>query len=359
MHHQKKHSSSKRSAFTLIELLVVIAVIAVLIGILLPALGRARGAAWQMVSSNMQRQLVMGMISYGADNEQWIPGVNTSGRNLVDGPDQAEIDLANRRSSAPVQMNDWMSPALGGDQLPVDREARFYALFERFADPAMRLRAPIFGGGAGASTMVDYIEDTGKEQMVMPSFLMPMVWQLYPPLGNNEIENGRQRQDSKGSWAELMDQIRIGRAYRPRLDRVGRLSMKIAIADGTRFIENNGDIDVDTRYTHGSWGSFSDRWPLFPNSTSWGRWGSGGGPPDGGGPNSEGLNIPQVYRHGGQMDAGFWDGHVQLLSKRESRNPIYWAPSKSEFVGGGLDRDTIDFALEMFDPSATGVRELP
>ncbi|MEM1354858.1 MAG: prepilin-type N-terminal cleavage/methylation domain-containing protein [Planctomycetota bacterium] len=98
--------NAHRSAFTLIELLVVISIIALLIGILLPALGAARRSARAMASASNIRQWATGMQTYSTDNKQFLPW---------DGEDSP---LDNSGSTKPGEALTWQVDAWYANAIP-------------------------------------------------------------------------------------------------------------------------------------------------------------------------------------------------------------------------------------------------
>jgi prepilin-type N-terminal cleavage/methylation domain-containing protein len=155
--------TNTKRGFTLIELLVVIAIIALLIGILLPALGRARNAARMAISLNNCRQILIGQATYRHEKKDQFPmrGAGYNAGQIVIGWDTWNYGGKNASSFWDANFS----------------ETAYSRPLNPYLYPELVLEIPtgyMSSGGGSSWTFNDGTASVGdKEKVQMPVFRSP------------------------------------------------------------------------------------------------------------------------------------------------------------------------------------------
>ena len=346
---------SKFRGFTLVELLVVIGIIALLISILLPSLGKARAAATSIKCSANLRSIMQGVQLYASQNKDWIPGTGYgSGQPLMtNGPfasPAAPPAVALNEDKCPdvVSINDWQSPIASLLGIKFNRGEKNTDRKDRF----------VYLNAYGTFHCPD-----NKDDLIMTWFLSggSMSWGNQPTssymmaFAFSLVNSGASRPAgvTAGSFTNRMagsttasPYVDVALGYTPRLAKIRNSTAKIAFCDGARFSNSTTAPDYDNNMTGGGGGLYAD---VGAWSKSTGALFRGRAPGNG---TTTGLDPrPFAMRHGRRdqgapagvykMNAAFWDGHVEQLNDLAASNPAYWMPSGSQYDASKLLPDTV------------------
>ena len=334
------YTTRTRRGFTLIELLVVISIIALLIGILLPALSAARESALNVVCKTTLRDLAQNNLLYANSNDDFYAtpvtvGARYTGRVVIPAEGLIEGSAAlegNSTSTTPTTTQDWISPILGDAVgLSTNRAQRTAQLFnERGCASSDIFNDVVFGDADD----IDDFEDEVVDGLLQISYLMPTGFAHLSQASDDYIRGLASSVEGDIPLPALVDSMMTHpqspqppAGFRHRVDRVGiSASSKIMVSDGTRYWDGAQNIlDFDITPNPGRYGSFTASSPQYNGSRSMGRSPTGM-------PEEDDTNIELTFRHNEEINTVKFDGSVGQMGKTEVwTNPHPWWPTDTRW----------------------------